>query len=142
MILNSSKSMLISKKLKNNQASLYNLKPMNITRRLFLKNTSMGLGLTSLGVATGCLRSLFAAEKENIKTIPPEISASVFPCDVADEGMGTVFDNLQNLAGVNSAYLCNLDSSRRPFRGGNYTHNLRYANLSSRRAAGFTGSLI
>jgi len=97
------------------------MKPIHTTRRRFLKNT--GMGLASLGVTGALLKSLLAAEKSNLKTDPPEISASVFPCDVADEGMGTVFDNLQNLACVNSAYLCNLDQSKRPFRGGKYPHN-------------------
>jgi hypothetical protein len=53
----------------------------------------------------------------------PEISASVFPWDLADEGMEVVLDNLGGLAGANSIYLCNLSEGVRPFRGGEYTHN-------------------
>jgi len=54
---------------------------------------------------------------------PPEISASVFPWDLADEGLEQVLDNLQEMAGVNSVYMCNLSEETRPFRGGEYPHN-------------------
>ncbi len=54
---------------------------------------------------------------------PPEISASVFPWDLADEGLEQVLDNLQEMAGANSVYQCNLSEEVRPFRGGEYTHN-------------------
>jgi hypothetical protein len=54
---------------------------------------------------------------------PPEISASVFPWDLADEGLEQVLDNLQGMAGANSIYQCNLSEEVRPFRGGEYTHN-------------------
>lgn len=47
---------------------------------------------------------------------PPEISASVFPWDLADEGLEQVLDNLQEMAGTNSVYMCNLSQSTRPFR--------------------------
>ena len=50
---------------------------------------------------------------------PPEI----FPWDLADEGLEQVLDNLQEMARVNSVYMCNLSQSTRPFRGGEYTHN-------------------
>ena len=54
---------------------------------------------------------------------PPEISASVFPWDLADEGLEKVLDNLQGMAGANSVYMCNLSQKTRPFRGGEYPHN-------------------
>ena len=53
----------------------------------------------------------------------PEISASVFPWDLADEGLEQVLDNLQGMAGANSVYMCNLSEQTRPFRGGDYPHN-------------------
>jgi len=53
----------------------------------------------------------------------PEISASVFPWDLADEGLEQVLDNLQGMAGANSVYMCNLSEKTRPFRGGEYPHN-------------------
>ena len=53
----------------------------------------------------------------------PEIAASVFPWDLADEGLEQVLDNLQGMAGANSVYMCNLSEQVRPFRGGDYPHN-------------------
>jgi hypothetical protein len=87
---------------------------MNWTRRKFIGTTLIGAsGLASAGFLTKCTS----------KAQMPEISASVFPWDLADEGMEKVLDNLQGLAGVNSVYLCNLSEEVRPFRGGTYTHN-------------------
>ncbi|MCL5269939.1 MAG: hypothetical protein M1457_05135 [bacterium] len=53
----------------------------------------------------------------------PEIAASMFPWDLADEGLDQVLDNLREMAGANSVYLCNLSEEVRPFRGGEFTHN-------------------
>ena len=87
---------------------------MSITRRVFIRSSVLGIsGLTFGGLIAGC------GKDPGI----PEISASVFPWDLADEGMNRVLDNLQELAGVNSVYICNLSEKVRPFRGGEYTHN-------------------
>ncbi len=87
---------------------------MTWTRRKFIGTTVIGASaITSAGLLSGCKPG----------TQIPEISASVFPWDLADEGMEQVLDNLQELAGVNSVYLCNLSEEVRPFRGGTYTHN-------------------
>lgn len=87
---------------------------MDWTRRKFIGTTVIGAsGIASAGMVT----------KSTSDSKIPEISASVFPWDLADEGIEKVLDNLQNLAGVNSVYLCNLSEGVRPFRGGEYTHN-------------------
>lgn len=86
----------------------------NWTRREFLGTAVLGTsGIAMSNLLTGC----------KPKTTVPEISASVFPWDLADEGMEVVLDNLEGLAGANSIYLCNLSEGVRPFRGGEYTHN-------------------
>ena len=74
-----------------------------------------------LGAAGMGLPNLVGACGRSAKI--PEISASVFPWDLADEGIETVLDNLGDGAGANSIYLCNLSEGVRPFRGGEYTHN-------------------
>ncbi len=84
------------------------------SRRQFLGTAVFGAtGLAASKLMGGCSSG----------TDMPEISASVFPWDLADEGMEVVLDNLQGLAGANSIYLCNLSEGVRPFRGGEYTHN-------------------
>ena len=87
---------------------------MSLNRRQFLGNAAIGTaGLALGGLWKACTGG----------NAPPEISASVFPWDLADEGLNHVLDNLQELAGVNSVYMCNLSEKIRPFRGGEYTHN-------------------
>ncbi|EDM27034.1 hypothetical protein LNTAR_07314 [Lentisphaera araneosa HTCC2155] len=84
----------------------------DLTRRNFIK----ALGMSGVAASYGCNTVLPQSQ-------PPEISASVFPWDLADEGIENVLDNLQGRAGANSIYMCNLSQSIRPFRGGEYTHN-------------------
>jgi hypothetical protein len=84
------------------------------TRRKFI-------GAATLGTSGLAITNLGWGFKPSTEV--PEISASVFPWDLADEGMEQVLDNLQEMAGVNSVYLCNLSEEVRPFRGGEYTHN-------------------
>jgi hypothetical protein len=86
----------------------------NWSRRQFI-------GVATLGTSGLAMAKLFGGCKPGTQV--PEISASVFPWDLADEGMEKVLDNLQEMAGVNSVYLCNLSEEVRPFRGGEYTHN-------------------
>jgi hypothetical protein len=83
-------------------------------RRQFIGSALMGASGLAVSRLLGC---------SSPGTQVPEISASVFPWDLADEGMEVVLDNLEGLAGVNSIYLCNLSEGVRPFRGGEYTHN-------------------
>ncbi len=77
--------------------------------------------ISTLGLA-GMAAPLPLARAKNPGTAP-EISASVFPWDLADEGLEQVLDNLQGMAGANSVYMCNLSEQIRPFRGGDYPHN-------------------
>jgi len=92
-----------------------------ITRRSFVKKSGVVGSLTSLVCSMPAFGS--AREVKAASATPPEISASVFPWDLADEGLGQVLDNLQEMAGANSVYMCNLSQKTRPFRGGEYPHN-------------------
>lgn len=91
---------------------------MDWTRRKFIGTTVIGASGITAGIASAGMLTKCTSDSQM-----PEISASVFPWDLADEGIEEVLDNLQNLAGVNSVYLCNLSEEVRPFRGGEYTHN-------------------
>jgi len=92
-----------------------------ITRRSFVKKSGVVGSLTSMVTSMPAFGS--TREVEAASATPPEISASVFPWDLADEGLEQVLDNLQEMAGANSVYMCNLSQKTRPFRGGEYPHN-------------------
>ena len=72
----------------------------DLTRRNFIK----ALGMSGVAASYGCNSVLPQSQS-------PEISASVFPWDLADEGIENVLDNLQGRAGANSIYMCNLSQS-------------------------------
>jgi hypothetical protein len=53
-----------------------------------------------------------------------EVSASLYPWDLHDEGIERIFDNLQSMAEVNSVYLLGIMHYEiRPFTSPHYTHN-------------------
>lgn len=53
-----------------------------------------------------------------------EIAASLYPWDLADEGVEHILDNLETLAGVNSTYLVGLmHKEKRPLHARFYPHN-------------------
>ena len=53
-----------------------------------------------------------------------EISASLCPWDLADEGVDRVLDNLESMTGCNSVYLIALmHHEKRPLTGFSYPHN-------------------
>jgi len=69
---------------------------------------------------------------QTVKLPPPsfEVSASLYPWDVHDEGINLMLDNLTSMAGVNSVYLIAvMHQEHRPFLGPNgtgpwlYIHN-------------------
>jgi len=92
-----------------------------ITRRSFLWATGLVGSLAQFVPLMPVLGS--DREVEAKSATPPEISASVFPWDLADEGLAQVLNNVQEMSGVNSIYMCNLSQKTRPFRGGEYPHN-------------------
>lgn len=53
-----------------------------------------------------------------------EVAASLYPWDLADEGVENILDNLTNYAGVNSVYLVGImHNEKRPLRELYYPHN-------------------
>lgn len=53
-----------------------------------------------------------------------EITASLYPWDLHDEGVDVILDNLQNYSGVNAVYLVGLmHYEKRPLTDYYYPHN-------------------
>src|ERR1700761_7496334 len=53
-----------------------------------------------------------------------EVSSSLYPWDLHDEGIEHIFDNLQSMAEVNSVYLLGIMHYEiRPLTSPHYTHN-------------------
>ncbi len=86
------------------------------TRRRFLKQSSAALALASAHLA--------ARPQTFAKLRPFEVTASLYPWDLHDEGTEHVLDNLQSMASVNSVYLVALmHHEKRPLTSQTFPHN-------------------
>jgi hypothetical protein len=96
--------------------------PRQLDRREFLRNSS--LALASAGLLPRAL-----AQASPQKRVPPralsfEVTASLYPWDLHDEGVEPVLDNLQSMASVNSVYLVALmHHEKRPLTSPTFPHN-------------------
>ena len=86
---------------------------LTLSRRQFM----VGAGVATFAVS----RSLVASP---VKERPFEVSASLYPWDLHDEGIEHILDNLQQMARVNSVYLLGIMHYEiRPLTSPAYPHN-------------------
>jgi hypothetical protein len=91
---------------------------MKMTRRTVLGAAAMATGAALLP------RSAMALAPPGKPLGGFEVSGSLYPWDLHDEGIEQIFDNLQSMAEVNSVYLLGIMHYEiRPFTSPHYTHN-------------------
>ena len=86
-----------------------------LSRRRFLASACTGVASIALSHRLGA---------ESVSTRPFEVSASLYPWDLHDEGIEHILDNLQQMAQVNSVYLLGIMHYEiRPLTSPSYPHN-------------------
>jgi hypothetical protein len=96
------------------------LNSRQLDRRQFLKSSSMALALASAGLP---MRA-HAQKSAEARGLSFEVTASLYPWDLHDEGIEPVLDNLQSMASVNSVYLVALmHHEKRPLTSPTFPHN-------------------
>jgi hypothetical protein len=92
-------------------------------RRDFLK-ASAAFAIASAGILPRALAQKPAQKSTPARALSFEVTASLYPWDLHDEGVDPVLDNLQSMASVNSVYLVALmHHEKRPLTSPTFPHN-------------------